>query len=256
MWRSNGNLCSRHVTTATTCSRLPVRPEVTRGPQGNGQMVLFGTGKYLEAADKLLTPQVTQSFYGIVDRNVRVTYPVGTRAPTLTKQSILDEATVTKSSPERGPVTSSVRTTSNFTLGAAQGWFMDLVSPSAGYQAEKQITNPVARDGKVIFTTLVPDADVCGFGGSSWLMELDALDGSRPEELPFDLNRDGMFDTDDKVPETDGGPGAPPSGLGSHDNEYGILPSPAIATGKLARPVAARQFSTNICLTAAATSWS
>ncbi|MBL8267214.1 pilus assembly protein, partial [Steroidobacter sp.] len=211
---------------------ITTRPEVTRGPQGNGQMVLFGTGKYLEASDKLRTPQVTQSFYGIVDRNARVTYPLNTRSPTLTRQTILDEVTVTKTNSNGTSTTSTVRTSTDNSLGAGLGWYMDLVSPTRGYQAEKQVTNSTVRDGKIIFTTLIPDADACGFGGSSWLMELDALDGSRLGESPFDLNRDGLFSTDDNVPETAAGPNVPASGLGSQDNEYGILPTPAIATGE------------------------
>ena len=50
---------------------------------------------------------------------------------------------------------------------------MDLVSPS-GFQGERVIANPLLRNGRVIFTTLIPDQDPCGFGGDSWLMELDA----------------------------------------------------------------------------------
>ena len=34
---------------------ITVRPEVTRGPKGAGMVVLFGTGKYLETVDNLLS---------------------------------------------------------------------------------------------------------------------------------------------------------------------------------------------------------
>jgi type IV pilus assembly protein PilY1 len=59
------------------------------------------------------------------------------------------------------------------------------------------VTNPTVRNGAVIFTTLIPDSSPCGAGGSSWLMELEVLDGTRLEEPPFDLNGDGEFDNRD-----------------------------------------------------------
>ena len=83
------------------------------------------------------------------------------------------------------------------------------------------------RNGRIIFTTLIPDPDPCGFGGTSWLMELDALTGKRLTEAPFDLNRDGKFDENDLVPGT---PPLPPSGMQS---EVGITPEPGVLTDPL-----------------------
>lgn len=214
---------------------ITVRPEVVRGPGGDGRMILFGTGKYLETSDKLGGVQLVNSFYGIVDRDVQVTYS-GLRTPELTKQSILDEVTATSNDSAGRPITSTVRISSGNSLGAARGWYLDLVSPRHGHQAEKQVTHPLVRDGKVIFTTLIPDSDPCGFGGSSWLMELTALDGSRPRDSPFDLNHDGAFDGNDRVAEANAGRGLVPSGLRSQDREYGILPAPVVATGELGPP--------------------
>jgi type IV pilus assembly protein PilY1 len=205
---------------------ITVRPEIARGPMGNGQMVLFGTGKYLESNDKIIAPAVTQSFYGIVDRNARVTYTTA-RSTVLTQQEITREQTVT-----RNGTTSTVRVTTNRPLGSAQGWYMDLLSPTAPrYRGERQVTNPTVRNGAVIFTTLIPDEDPCNFGGTSWLMELDLLDGSRLDASPFDLNRDGLFDEDDNVSESGGGnddDNVPPSGLASQE---GILQAPGIGDG-------------------------
>jgi type IV pilus assembly protein PilY1 len=209
---------------------ITVRPEVTRGPKGTGTMVLFGTGKYLEGSDKSRTPRVDQSFYGIVDNNVPVTY--STRASVLTRQTILDELTVTKRpAGSTSDVTSTVRVTSDNPLGGNQGWFIDLVSSDDGYQAEKQITNPQIRDTRVIFTTLIPDQDPCGFGGTGWLMELDVRDGSRLDDSPFDLNRDGLFTSEDNVPLPTGSttPTAPSSGLLSQE---GVPQMPVITYGE------------------------
>jgi type IV pilus assembly protein PilY1 len=101
---------------------------------------------------------------------------------------------------------------------------MNLVSPAQGYQAEKQVSRPLLRNGRIIFTTLIPDSDPCSFGGNSWLMELDALTGKRLQESPFDLKRDNQFTKEDMVPD-----GAnelrPVSGLQS---TVGITPKPGI----------------------------
>lgn len=201
---------------------ITVRPEIARGPNGNGQMVLFGTGKYLEAVDRTITPQVTQSFYGIIDRN-----SVVASRSVLTEQQITREVSVTKDG-----TTSTVRVTSNNSLGANQGWYMDLLSPTAPrYKGERQVTNPTVRNGAVIFTTLIPDENPCNFGGTSWLMELDLLDGSRLETSAFDLNGDGLFDDDDNIEGDDADDDAddvPASGVQSQE---GILQAPGIGDG-------------------------
>ncbi len=59
------------------------------------------------------------------------------------------------------------------------------------------------RNGRVIFTTLIPDSDICAYGGRSWLMDMDALGGSRLAYSPFDLNRDSEYNATDYV-ELDG----------------------------------------------------
>lgn len=223
------------------------RPEVARGPGGAGMMVLFGTGKYLENSDKLLLPKRIQSFYGIVDKNSgdsatdRVIVS-GDRDDTLTEQTIEHEIYVYGDDLTQVPSSEStddqkrsrfgVRTTSNNSLGANRGWYIDLLSPTLGYQAEKQVSNPIVRNGNVVFTTLIPDSDPCAFGGGSWIMELSLLDGSRIETTPFDLNNDGQFTDADHVTVTnpDGTKEELPiSGLGSTE---GILQSPGVIDGE------------------------
>ena len=201
-------------------NRQPItsRPEVGRGPNGNGMVVLFGTGKFLEeSADKLAT-QTTQSFYGIYDPNSGAS-DAFTGRTALGAQTIDSEQTITVAGKSF-----SVRLTSNGPPGT-RGWYMDLVSPApTGFQGERVVSNPLLRNGRIIFTTLIPDVDPCGFGGDSWLMELDAITGARLSESPFDLNRDGKFDSNDFVPGT---PPLPPSGMKS---EVGITPEPGVLT--------------------------
>jgi type IV pilus assembly protein PilY1 len=172
---------------------ITVRPEVTRGPFGAGVMVAFGTGKYLEANDKLTDPERVQSFYGLIDNNTFTANDRIAARSDLTTQTILAEPDFDVDNDGDGDV--KVRMTSNNAL-TGRGWVMDLLSPS-GYQAEKQVTDPAIRGDRVIFTTLVPNTDPCGFGGSSWLMELDVLSGQRLRDAALDIDGDGVIDGDD-----------------------------------------------------------
>jgi type IV pilus assembly protein PilY1 len=189
------------------------RPEVIRGRRGVGMMVLFGTGKYMETNDKNVNtedPDV-QAHYGLFDRNfhedgVQDDADRVTLLSQLTQQEILEEITV-------NGIEYRVTSHNPPAEGATKGWYMNLVSPD-GFQGERQVSNTLVRNKRVIFTTLIPDIDPCGAGGSSWLMELDAYTGTRLNETPFDVagptgddgsnNRDGRFNNDDFVDDPQG----------------------------------------------------
>ncbi|HLA73157.1 MAG TPA: PilC/PilY family type IV pilus protein [Steroidobacteraceae bacterium] len=212
--------------------RQPItsRPEVGRGPKGAGLVVLVGTGKFMEPVDK--SPTQTESFYGVYDKNTFVTatdvLPATVRS-VLTAQTILAEQTFTFTTPAGTSVTLPLRVTSDNAIGTKRGWYMDFLSPpSATFRGEMQVSNSILRNGRVIFTTLIPDANPCSGGGTSWLMEMDSLTGSRLEESPFDSNEDGIFSEADMVTITlaDGTIiTAPVSGLQS---EVGIAQAPGI----------------------------
>lgn len=158
------------------------RPEVGLNPEG-GVVVYFGTGKYFENTDNIVTAsEPTHSFYGIFDDGD----PVASRNDLL-EQTVIGDF----DSAEFG---ATVRITSNNELAPDdEGWFIDL--PING---ERHVAPPILRPGRIIFTTLIPDPDPCGSGGTSFIMELDALTGSRlADESPFDLNDDTEFDSED-----------------------------------------------------------
>ena len=55
-------------------------------------------------------------------------------------------------------------------LNKDKGWFINLDGSTGGFCAERVITNPVAlTNGAVFFTTFKPTADICSFGGNSYL---------------------------------------------------------------------------------------
>ena len=211
---------------------ITTKIEVGLHPTLPGQMVYFGTGKYLENGDHAAAGQQTQSFYGIWDRN-ESTLSTITRTH-LHQHQILEE----KGFPN---TTNQVRITTDtgFTWhtagglpssgGGKLGWYMDLYSTensNTNNYGERMVADPVLRDGKIIFVTLLPKVNPCEFGGDSWLMEVDASTGARLLLSPFDLNGDKVFSTLDLVANA-AGTGVVVSGVKSG---VGILPSPGILT--------------------------
>ncbi|MBN1238037.1 MAG: fimbrial assembly protein [Gammaproteobacteria bacterium] len=194
----NGN--PMFIATDPNGARQPITApiEIGRHPQGGGYMIYFGTGKFFETGDNLVgaAPQV-QSFYGLWDKsgnNTRITYTAGSRNSVLTQQEILYEGMPPGSHFD-------VRVTSEYDVDwdNKRGWYLDLVSPNNGAEGERVVASPILRGGRIIFPTLIPSPDPCGFGGNSWLMEIEAVSGSRLVDSPLDINEDGNIDAGDFV---------------------------------------------------------
>jgi type IV pilus assembly protein PilY1 len=163
----------------------------------SGYLIYFGTGKYFETEDNVVgnSPSI-QSFYGIWDDGTAITE---TDRSKLLQQQIIYEGKLSAASSNQYRITSA--NTINWT--SQQGWYMDLVPPSGTADGERVVTTPLLRHNRVIFTTMIPSDDPCASGGASWLMELDALTGSRLEYAPFDTNGDGEIDSNDLLTVTD-----------------------------------------------------
>jgi type IV pilus assembly protein PilY1 len=174
---------------------ITTKPSVTGGPRGLGMMVLFGTGKFLELADRDVNTLTPQTFYGIWDKNTGASTDVVSGRALLTQQTIDVEQTVTVDS-----VQSVVRVTSaNPPIANNRGWYIDLISPNNTFRGEMQVSNSVVRNQRVIFSTLLPNPDPCGYGGTSYLMDMDVYTGARSDFTPFDLDKDHQRTNADKV---------------------------------------------------------
>lgn len=182
----------------STAGDQPITGPLVVGPHPNGLasgvMIYFGTGKYLEPGDDSTTGQTTQAFYGIWDK---------LNGTTVTKSNLLQQTITSEIVPPQS--TTSYRSVSNSpikwtTPNQNLGWYINLiVSGAASNNGERQVSQPVLRNKNVIFTTLIPNADVCSFGGSSWLMELNAENGGQPTLNIFDINNDGQFTNADYI---------------------------------------------------------
>ena len=199
----------------TTCNKDNIQPittplKVELHNEKNGYLLLFGTGKYFEVGDNTPIDQVTQSFYAIWDPRV---YDADTSSytryafsrdqlnkRTMAEFTILGTNYRTISASESDKIINWGTATSD-----DRGWYVDLVSASSGENSgERQVSEAIIRDEKVIFTSLVPSEDACDFGGSSWLMELDYYTGLPLNYQPLDINGDGVIDANDLYIDTDG----------------------------------------------------
>jgi type IV pilus assembly protein PilY1 len=238
--------CTSSSTPCASANLQPITAKPQVGKMGAGQpgglMVYFGTGKYFEIADTSTTQ--TQTFYGIWDKCDK-TSPAGCNGQvsgrgSLQQQAITEELAqggfnlrVTSnctvnygSTPLSGAVSPPCTTTAN-----RLGWYMDFIQPASSNLpansnlGERVVSAPILRDGRIIFTTLIPSpsTDPCTFGGTGWLMELGSTSGQRLGSALWDINGDGKINSNDLV--TSGGSSVAPSGKQS---KVGIIETPGI----------------------------
>ncbi|MBN1141254.1 MAG: pilus assembly protein PilY [Deltaproteobacteria bacterium] len=197
--------------------------EIGKHPEG-GYMIYFGTGKYFETDDNLVSATTPiQSFYGIWD-NEKTAITVTDRS-SLQQQTILYEGLFSEDSEDLVRVTSS----NTIDWKTKRGWYIDLVSPAGTIEGERVVSAPLLRHGRVIFTTVIPLNDPCAAGGTSWLMELMAESGSRPTYSVFDMDEDGKINSADMVTVTIGGEEVTVAVSGDK-SDVGIIKTPAVIT--------------------------
>lgn len=217
----------------STAARQPIttRPQVGRHPNGQGVMVYFGTGKYFETGDDSSAGQTTQSFYGVWDR--------GEDHQAFDRDHLLQQkivAEVSASGFDYRVVSNNGITwhssTSTLPSGSPPtthlGWYIDLYNTEASNTdnfGERQVSQPVLRNDRIIFTTLLPSAEACDAGGSSWLMELSTANGGQLPYTPFDVDGDSAFDLDDYA-DVDGTTERVP--VSGKKSKVGIVPTPGI----------------------------
>jgi type IV pilus assembly protein PilY1 len=225
---------------------ITTRPEAVRGPNGVGVVVLFGTGSYLAINDADLYNTATQSFYGIWDdattaNTCRDSATTSSCAPLVDRGDLLQQEILREVSVGVGQYQETYRVTTDYSPswkisnndGEHLGWYMDLYNTennSTDNFGERQVSDSVVRGSNLIFTTLIPAPDTCDFGGSGWLMELDALTGGWPA-IPTFYRQVGVDEHGLAVYE------AQPATLtvgqdqvspGGRKSRVGIVPTPAI----------------------------
>lgn len=187
---------------------ISTQPQVTYHPDGlGGFMVYFGTGKYLEINDNDAFGQPTQAFYGIWDKHESTLTPF--TSADLLVQTIDNqyEESFDTDGDAADDAFYLLREMSDNDLdyASAMGWKINLRPEkingvaNANNFGERQVSNAVVRDGRVIFTILLPSQQACDFGGRSFVMQVNYRDGGALGFPAFDLNGDGIFDMNDST---------------------------------------------------------
>ena len=166
---------------------ISAQPVLVEHPQG-GRLVIFGTGKFLEAAD--LRSTAVQAVYAVWDR------PGGEgniTAGTLQPQRIIGESSLGSR---------RVRTVSqdrvNWSGKRGDGWYLPLIAADRP-QGERVTGNLLIRGGRLLFNTGFVQAggDPCLSQGAGWLMSMDVFSGGMPAVATLDGNDDGVVDSAD-----------------------------------------------------------
>lgn len=217
--------CTEDPCTGSNYQPITSKPQVVKA-KTDGVMVLFGTGKYFETGDNTDTSQ-TQTFYAVLDDNSDS--QVSGRDELL-QQSIIEEF----SKAETGlNYTTRVTTNNTINFSTYSGWYLDLTYDDDGdtnndNPGERVVADPLVRNGRVIFPTLIPETSPCAFGGTSFLMEMDAQSGSRLDVSPFDLNDDGVIDERDWVEITHDDGTTEKVPVTGKKSEVGIIKKPGV----------------------------
>ncbi|PIF09204.1 type IV pilus assembly protein PilY1 [Janthinobacterium sp. 13] len=130
---------------------------------GGGYVLLFGTGKLVEAADTWPSAFLSQSFYAVHD-DVRESSSTRSRAD-LEQRSLGEAAGGVRVDGAELRYTGS---------DAMRGWYLDFLN--TGQTGERSISSPVLATGKVIFNTVLPGRDPCAKPATR-LYVLDVLSG-------------------------------------------------------------------------------
>ena len=176
------------------------------------------------------------SFYGIWDKQQPSPSRITGGRSALQEQEIIAEVVRdfvddkgTEDTADDETITFNLRGVSaepiDWSTTTRRGWVLDLVSPVNGEEGERVVSAPRLRNGRVIFTTLIPSIDPCDAGGTSWLMELDALTGGRLDGAVFDLDGNRLFNQGDYI--LVNGQWIPASGV---ESQQGIIKTPAITS--------------------------
>jgi type IV pilus assembly protein PilY1 len=173
-------------------------PLIAPHPAGEGFLVYFGTGKYLQDIDQQDTS--IQSVYAIWDKNrcsdngeikscAEIAAPLNHIHTRVTRAKLLEQKITAQSSGQRTSSEYPVRWHEH------SGWFMDLdYSPG-----ERVVVQALVRGQLVFFSTSLPAANQCSDETGGWLMAFNRVDGSTPEQQAFDVNNDGSYDEHDSL---------------------------------------------------------
>ena len=138
--------------------------QVIYAPTG-GYLLLFGTGKFMEAADLDVARFKTQSFYGILDT---------LDGKTVTRIQLIERKLVPAISSSSALEISGSEVKYGLPANGDKGWYFDFLDSNK--TGERSISSALLTDGSLFFHTLIPNINPClAHSGRSYV--LNALTG-------------------------------------------------------------------------------
>ncbi len=184
---------------------ITAQPEVSTHPSGEGVMVYFGTGKYIEVNDIDTQNQATQSMYGIWDKHDGDSV----LRRELLEQSIIGEVPVKQRQDWDNDgvndlilarIQSSHPINWTDTPEGHKGWFFDLVDPnSKNNLGERIIARPLIRNDRVTVTTMMSPVVDCTVSTEGWTMEVSRVNGGAFTQPTMDIDGNGVIEKEDLV---------------------------------------------------------
>jgi type IV pilus assembly protein PilY1 len=159
---------------------ITAQPLLVDHPEG-GKLVLFGTGKLSELADK--RSQDSQGFYAAWDA------PDG--AGRITVADLQAQAITGLFAGSAGSYITSTR--ADVSYPAEKGWYLPLGEAASG----ERVINPATLvAGRIVFSTAAVEAgDPCSSASNGKLVELDAFSGKMLDDAVLDTNGDEVVDS-------------------------------------------------------------
>jgi type IV pilus assembly protein PilY1 len=128
----------------------------------------FGTGRYFYNQDDM---SGQRRIFGVRDLCYKssVTHTDGTTTMEDLDDKLCVSAATTPAAFDLSSLSDQTSGTDT-TLSNSNGWYIDLDAAGTSYGAERVISDPVAMtNGAVYYTSFKPNADLCSFGGNSYL---------------------------------------------------------------------------------------
>ncbi|MEJ6656266.1 MAG: PilC/PilY family type IV pilus protein, partial [Pseudomonas sp.] len=169
---------------------ITVQPQIHRSVAAGQDLILFGTGKFMEVAD--LTDTSTQAFYAVLDTPAP---PSGGLTPAQLQHQQIDSVST---DPTSGQL---VRTVSSNTpdWSAQYGWYLPLIYNGRA-EGERVTRDFVIRNARVLFTTgfiKTGVSDPCMTQAGGWLMAVTLGTGGMPTRQVLDTDGNRVTDDND-----------------------------------------------------------
>ena len=178
VWRFDLTVSPATVMKLATLKDSSGRPQsVTTRPElavkGSSPLLIIGTGRYLGTNDLVDGATLSPALPYAYENTMYVFKDTLTNAGDLRLRSDMQARTMTAID----SVTRTVSSSPAMNWATKMGWYLDF-NPANASPGERMNIDPQLILGTLIFATNVPENSACSVGGSSWLYQLDYLEGA------------------------------------------------------------------------------